>query len=140
MCDYSLVDVASRPAKVGEKLITTNFGTGSRGFAGVDDPKTAVCLMPGTELAFDVPVKRYGDNSMVEHKTAIFRQVHKDQPHMHHDAMEFPDGSWVLLTFLAEGQKATVLQLPAVPRTAEEAKEQERLPMTERRQPATLYG
>jgi hypothetical protein len=41
---------------------------------------------------------------------------------MHHDALEFPDGQTVLLTELVEGQKATVLQLPAQPKTpAEEA-------------------
>ena len=31
----------------------------------------------------------------------------------HHDALEFPDGQIVLLTLLKEGQRATVLQLPA---------------------------
>ena len=52
MCDFSLYSVRSRPAQVGDKLVTHNFGTGTRGFAAVDDPKLAVCLMPGTELAF----------------------------------------------------------------------------------------
>jgi hypothetical protein len=52
MCDFSLHSVRSRPAQVGDKLVTHNFGTGTRGFAAVDDPKLAVCLMPGTELAF----------------------------------------------------------------------------------------
>lgn len=33
MCDYSLQSVRSRPAKVGEKLTTHDFGTGTRGFA-----------------------------------------------------------------------------------------------------------
>ncbi len=33
MCDYSLRSVKSRPAKVGDKLITRDFGTGTRGFA-----------------------------------------------------------------------------------------------------------
>ena len=32
----------------------------------------------------------------------------------HHDAIEFPDGSHVLVTQLCEGQRATVLQLPVV--------------------------
>jgi hypothetical protein len=30
----------------------------------------------------------------------------------HHDALEFPDGTTVLLTRLCRGQRATVLQLP----------------------------
>jgi hypothetical protein len=59
---------------------------------------------------------------MVNHKTAIFRQVNKDNPRTHHDALEFPDGQLVLLTLVFEGQEATVLQLPAQPETATEVK------------------
>jgi hypothetical protein len=64
---------------------------------------------------------------VVNHTTAIFRQVNKDNPRSHHDALEFPDGQIVLLTHMVEGQKATVLQLPAQPATAAEAKAQERV-------------
>jgi hypothetical protein len=59
--------------------------------------------------------------------TSIFRQINKDQPRMHHDALEFPDGQIVRLTDVVEGQGATVLQLPAQPATAAEAKAQERV-------------
>ena len=57
MCDYSLHHVKSRPANIGEKLITRNFNTGTRGFASPDDRTTAVCILPGTELAFSEDVK-----------------------------------------------------------------------------------
>ena len=58
MCDYSLHLVASRPAKVGDKLVSTSFPRSiTRGFASVDDPNVAVCLLPGTELAFDNEVR-----------------------------------------------------------------------------------
>jgi hypothetical protein len=57
MCDYSLQSVLSRPAKVGDKLTTRNFGTGTRGFATSDSPTVAVCVLPGTELAFSSEVK-----------------------------------------------------------------------------------
>jgi hypothetical protein len=51
-------------------------------------------------------------------------QGNKDQPRTHHDALEFPDGTSVLLTDLLEDQEATVLQLPAQPKTpAEEVAE-----------------
>jgi hypothetical protein len=60
-------------------------------------------------------------------KVARFRQVKKEQPHVHHDALEFPDGQIVLLTQLCVGEHATVLQLPAAPRTAQEAEEQKRV-------------
>jgi hypothetical protein len=57
MCDYSLQHVKSRPAKVGDKLTTINFRTGTRGFAAPEDSTTAVCILPGTELAFSEEVK-----------------------------------------------------------------------------------
>jgi hypothetical protein len=74
-------------------------------------------LLPGTELSFANEVRRARNwpwsNNIIHHKTAIFRQVNLDSPHTHHDALEFPDGEIVLLTYLMEGQEATVLQLPA---------------------------
>lgn len=127
MCDYSLMHVKSRPAAVGDKLRVQNFGTGTRGFCGIDDAETAVCVLPGTELAFDEPVTVYGGPKPSEHRTAIFRQINRDNPHVHHDALEMPDGASTLLTFLVEGQTATVLQLPAAPKTEAEAQEQKRL-------------
>jgi hypothetical protein len=133
MCDFSLQSTQSRPAKVGDKLTTRNFGTGTRGFAAPDDPNTAVCLLPGTELAFskEVVVPTSGIFSSGEltigQTLAIFRQINKDQPRAHHDALEFPDGRVVLLTMLCDGQEATVLQLPAQPKSAEEAEAQTRV-------------
>ena len=59
MCDYSLLNVRSRPAKVGDKLTTRDFGTGTRGFAGAEDRAVAVCVLPGTELAFSSAVTIY---------------------------------------------------------------------------------
>jgi hypothetical protein len=126
MCDYSLMHLKSRPAVVGEELTTTNFSLGTRGFAGSEDMTTAVCVLPGTELAFAESVKVFGSEPR-EHAVAIFRQVNKEQTHMHHDALEFPDGTHVMLTYLCEGQKVTVLQLPAAPKNEAEAKEQTRL-------------
>jgi hypothetical protein len=133
MCDYSLHSVKSRPAKVGDKLTTRNFNTGTRGFAAPEDAKTAVCVLPGTELAFAKAVRCILRGLfalkviMVDHTTAIFRQINKNNPHIHHDALEFPDGQIVLLTDVFEGQEATVLQLPALPATAVEAKAEERV-------------
>ena len=132
MCDYSLHSVKSRPAKVGDKLTTRDFGTGTRGFAASEDPSVAVCVLPGTELAFAQEVKRLRDklwpwhDRVIKHKTAIFRQLNKEEMAAHHDALEFPDGQIVLLTRLSEGQQATVLQLPAEPKTVSEVEAQRR--------------
>ena len=56
MCDYSLQNVRSRPARVGDKLTTRDFGTCTRGFAAAEDVEVAVCVLPGTELAFSSAV------------------------------------------------------------------------------------
>jgi hypothetical protein len=137
MCDYSLQFVASRPARIGDKLVTTKFSNSiTGGFAAVGEPNVVVCLLPGTEVAFEKevecehalgffpilkPMKKFGQ------KVARFRQVNKDQPHVHHDALEFPDGQIVLVTKLCEGQRAIVLQLPAAPHTEEEVEDQKRV-------------
>jgi hypothetical protein len=120
MCDYSLEHVASRPARVGDKLISTRFlNSGTNGFAAVGEPNLAVCLSPGTELAFDEELKcesvfGFGFKRL-PYSLARFREINKDQPKAHHDALEMPDGQTVLVTKLREGQHATVLQLPADP-------------------------
>lgn len=119
MCDYSLQNVKSRPAKVDDQLTTCQFNMHTRGFCASEDGTLAVCVLPGTELSFAKEVRRVRkwpwSKSRVNHKTAIFRQVNQDNPKTHHDALEFPNGEIVLLTSLRPGQRATVLQLPAAP-------------------------
>ena len=130
MCDYSLHHVATRPAKIEDRLVTTKFHNSiTRGFAAVGDPRVAVCLLPGTELAFDrdvecEPALAIFPTKKIGQKVARFRQINLDQPTVHHDALEFPDGQIVLLTALCSGQHATVLQMPAGARTPTEAGEQ----------------
>jgi hypothetical protein len=133
MCDYSLHLVASRPAKVGDKLVTTKFNNSiTRGFAAVGEPKVAVCLLPGTEIAFETEIEcerafRVLPKQTLAGTVARFRQINMDQPNTHHDALELPNGQIVLLTRLCEGQHATVLQLPAVARIVSEAQAQKRV-------------
>jgi hypothetical protein len=96
----------------------------TRGFAAIGEPNVAVCLSPGTEVAFEHEVKyerffalfpsmKFGK---LGKKVAQFRQINVGKPGVHRDALEFPDGEIVLLTRLCEGQHVTVLQLPASPR------------------------
>jgi len=116
MCDYSLHAVASRPAQVGETLVTTTFrGTSTRGFASEKDPSVAVCMLPGTELAFEEDVKydnRWIWTRSVNSRVGKFGKIDPHVPDRHHDAIEFPDGNYVLVTQLCEGQRVSVLQLP----------------------------
>ena len=84
MCDFSLDFVASRPARVGDKLLSTRFDNSfTRGFAAVGEPGVAVCLLPGTELAFQRPVeckRGWGvlPNMVIENTVARFRQINMD--------------------------------------------------------------
>ena len=127
MCDYSLHHVSSRPARISDKLVTTNLAKSStRAFAAVGEygaklvihdgpPEVAVCLLPGTELAFDDEVRydrAFFGKARVKHKVARFRQIDLDDPHVQHDALEFPDGQVLKVARLVAGQTATVLQLP----------------------------
>jgi hypothetical protein len=135
MCDYSLHHVASRPAKIEDKLVVTKFANSiTRGFAAVSEPQVAVCLLPGTEVAFEKNVEcepSFGigipPNKKMLQRLARFRQINLDNAVTHHDAFEFPDGQVILLTRLLAGQHATVLQLPAAPQTAEKVGEQKRV-------------
>ncbi len=81
MCDYSLHAIATHPAQVGETLITTTFrGTATRGFASESEPAAAVCMLPGTELAFAEDVKY--DNRWIWTRTTNFRvgEIRRDRP------------------------------------------------------------
>jgi hypothetical protein len=124
----------SRPAKVSDKL-TCGKITGDAGFASYtnglfdeNDPTVAVCLLPGSEIAFErAPVKILGIKFARKAATATFRQINKDELMKHHDALEFADGDVRLVHDLEEGQRMTVLQLPAAPKTEKEAADQKRL-------------
>jgi hypothetical protein len=122
MCDYSLENVASRAAQVGERLVSTQFVNSlTRGFAAIGEPGVAVCLLPGTELVFDQDAEYDHPLGLFERRklkeqVARFRQINLQSPYEHHDALEFPSGKVILLTRLSLAQCATVLQLPAVAR------------------------
>ena len=130
MCDYSLHALATRDARVGETLVSTKFHlTTTRGFSGVSDPEMAVCLRPGTEIAFEqgVLVEGMMFRKNIGDRLARFRQIDLDKPTRHHDALEFSNGTIVMVTDLTPGQRATVLQLPANPIEKSDGVEQVKL-------------
>ena len=132
MCDYSLEHLVSRAARVGDKLVTTRFGQGlTGGFCAMGEPNVAVCLQPGTELAFEREIEgqtafRPFPPSKFGAQVARFLRVNQAHRHLDHDALVLPSGQVVLLARLREGQHATVLQLPAFPRPVKAAEEQKR--------------
>jgi hypothetical protein len=145
MCDYSLHHVVSTPAKVGDVLKTSSFaGSSTRGFCAAGLPNIAVCVLPGTELAFSAEIECDRAIGFLPHRRlgatlARFRQVDLDKPYAHHDAIELPNGRIELLTNLSEGQTATVLQLPA-DEQAQRAARPEAEPAPARHEPIPLFG
>ena len=136
MCDYSLHAVTSRPAEVGEELVTTTFrGTSTRGFASEKEPGVAVCLLPGTELAFTEDVRydnRWIWTRTINSRVGKFGKIDPLVPERHHDAVEFADGSYVLVTQLVEGQRVIVLQLPVTRPIAAPASTEQSTPTVRR--------
>lgn len=129
MCDYSLEQQASRDAMAGDRLVTAAFpGSTTLGFAADGSPGVAVCLQPGTELAFTAPVVFGGLFRFLlqahahDCRFARFRHVNEGNPLLHHDALEFANGQVVLLTHLRPGQQAMVIQLPATVRSTATAR------------------
>jgi hypothetical protein len=116
MCDYSMHAIASRPAKVGETLVSTDFrGSSTRGFASAEETQVAVCLLPGTELVFEQNVTyrgRWFGSKKVPFSVAQFCKLNPENLHQHHDALAFPDGTTLLVNSLVRGQRVRVLQLP----------------------------
>jgi hypothetical protein len=89
----------------------------------------AVCLRPGTEIAFEqnVLVEGMMFRKNIGDRLARFRQIDLDKPTVHHDALEFSTGTIVMVTNLTPGQRATVLQLPANPIEKSDGVEQVKL-------------
>src|SRR5262249_17637152 len=116
---HSLHHVKSRPAKVGDKLVTTNFKNSvTRSFATAGEPNVAVCLLSGTEVAFEREIEfergfgifsSWKGEKIIREKVARFRQLNMDKPNVHYDALELPNGDIVFVTQLSEGQHATML-------------------------------
>lgn len=146
MCDYSLEAIKSRPARIGDELVTHaffgshNFGT--VGFRAADDPSKgaearAVCLRPGTEVKFEGPLERLGYSVIMpgrwdrlkkffrappppEPVTATFTKRNPQNPKEHHDGFLLANGRFILINDLRPGQRATVLTIPAIHKKADE--------------------
>lgn len=125
MCDFSAKAAKQRAAAKDDRLISGKISAHTRGFVGVAERDTAVCLLPGTELSFDknVEVVRRGvfgaiiGNKKLPYTVARFCQIDITDMTTHHDALEFVDGTTVKLDDLVVGQTATVIQLPVDPKT-----------------------
>jgi hypothetical protein len=87
--------ITARPVELTETIVTTEFfGTRTCGFASPFNPTTAICLGPGTEIAFDENAYIQGKQFRwpVKDRLARFRQIDFGKRTQHHDALEFANG------------------------------------------------
>jgi hypothetical protein len=141
MCDYSLGGLPNRLAVDGEELIVHRFSTHSIGlaspadlqnkmreaqqrdqslwhritslFAPVSDspPVRAVCVPPGARLVLkSIPVDLRCKWSVGAYESVVFVQTSADV-NTYRDALHFRTGRQVLLQYLREGMRVTVVSL-----------------------------
>src|SRR5262249_15695684 len=124
--------VAPGRARIGDKLVATKFPNSiTRGFGAVDEPHVAVCLLPGTEIAFDQNVEcepSFGigilPHKKIGQRLARFRQINMDNARDPSRRVGIPGRAGSAAHAPLRGPGATVLQLPiaAHPASAEEAR------------------
>ncbi|QAY96660.1 hypothetical protein CWB41_13740 [Methylovirgula ligni] len=112
MCDYSLEMYASRPAREGERYVTTRFPSGSVGLAGPGDCTTAVCVQYDTHLRLE--------NISSDLQTRLGIKAEEDvvfarlEHGAYRDGIRFANGKEISLQLLGSGVGAslTVLEKP----------------------------
>jgi len=108
MCDYSLENIRTRPARTGERYETIRFATGSIGFAAPGDCQTAVCVPHDTRLRLEgVPeslMRPYGVDATED---VDFVRLERGP---YHDGVRFGNGIEVTLQVLGPGVSATIVR------------------------------
>lgn len=120
MCNYSGYAAKTRDAVKGDTMVVHHGG-----FFEPNNLEMAVCLKPGTELGFSEPIRHCGSYRYSNHQWnpeggwALTPSTLKEQVARSRivgpenlDAIEFSDGTYMLLTNLIAGQRVKVLQLP----------------------------
>jgi hypothetical protein len=106
MCDYSLEMYASRPAREGERYVTTRFPSGSVGLSAPGDCTTAVCVQYDTNLRLE--------NISGDLQTRLGVRAEEDvvfarlEHGAYRDGVRFANGKEVSLQLLGSGVGATL--------------------------------
>ncbi len=112
MCDYSLEMYASRPAREGERYVTTRFPSGSVGLASPGDCGTAICVQYDTKLELEQLPAHLQAKAGAKRAEVVFTRLENGP---YHDAVAFSDGRTVSLQHLGVGVAVWVKALLDVP-------------------------
>jgi len=109
MCDYSLEVYGSRPAREGERYVTTRFPSGTIGLASPENAATAVCLNCDTALRIDgIPAGLRKEFGLKAHEDAVFIRLDTGA---YRDGVRFGNGAEVSLQKFPPGVEIAVKQL-----------------------------
>jgi hypothetical protein len=109
MCDYSLEVYGSRPAREGERYVTTRFPSGTIGLASPENASTAVCLNCDTTLQIDgIPAGLRKEFGLKTHEEAVFIRLDSGS---YRDGVRFGNGAEVSLQKFPPGVTVAVKQL-----------------------------
>jgi hypothetical protein len=101
MCDYSLEMYGSRPAREGERYVTTRFPSGSMGLASPGHLGTPVCMACDTRLAIsDIPAELAARHGIGASADATFVRLDTGS---YRDGLRFDNGAEVSLQQLPAG-------------------------------------
>lgn len=109
MCDYSLEMYRTRPAREGEKYVTTRFRSGTVGLASPGDATTPICVQCDTRLILEQIPKDLQDRLGIG-ATEEVTFVRLEQGPFR-DGVRFRNGSEVSLQQLQSGVIVTVTAL-----------------------------
>src|SRR5215469_1816859 len=109
MCDYSLEAYRTRPAREGERYVTTRFASGSIGLAAPGDVMTPVCV------ACDTPLHIEAIPAHVQARLGIGAIADATLVHLDHgsfrDGVKFENGATIALQQLGTDVGVTVTAL-----------------------------
>ena len=109
MCDYSLEVYGSRPAREGERYVTTRFPSGTIGLAAPDKTGTVVCLNCDTALEIDgIPETMRREFGLRTREDAFFIRIDSG---IYRDCVRFSNGAEVSLQRFPPGVTVAVKQL-----------------------------
>jgi hypothetical protein len=109
MCDYSLEVYGSRPAREGERYVTTRFPSGTIGLASPGDASRPVCLNCDTTLQIDgIPAELRKELGLRAHEDAVFVRLDTGS---YRDGVRFGNGTEISLQKFPPGVTVAVKQL-----------------------------
>ncbi len=112
MCDYSLEMYSSRPAREGERYVTTRFPSGSMGLTAPGQPGTAVCMACDTRLALNgIPAELAARHGLGEHEVATFIRLDSG---VYRDGLRFENGVELSLQQIPVGVAMEVVPVEPV--------------------------